>query len=94
MAHQPGIPQTVCRRHELGRRSLCVRATTQQLILVSVADGLCSPFQIFAGVYWWFWGYKTFLGPCPNLSGKRTLVDRVREDIKETSSTEDVKTVT
>lgn len=37
------------------------------------ADSPCSPFQIIAMLYWWFWGYKTFTGPRPNLKGQRRL---------------------
>ena len=32
-----------------------------------------SPFQIIAMLYWWFWGYKTFTGPRPNLRGNKHM---------------------
>lgn len=25
------------------------------------------PIQIIAMIYWWFWGYKSFTGPRPNI---------------------------
>ncbi|KAH7103349.1 amino acid transporter [Auriculariales sp. MPI-PUGE-AT-0066] len=41
------------------------------------------PFQIFAFIYWWFWGYKTFTGPCPNLRAQNTIIDQVHNEIEE-----------
>ena len=32
-----------------------------------------SPFQVVACVYWWFWGYKNFGGPCSNLNAAKQV---------------------
>jgi len=42
------------------------------------------PFQIIAMIYWYFWGYKTFKGPCPNLENterEKILPEQVREEV-------------
>lgn len=49
----------------------------------------CRPFQIFAFIYWYFRGYKTFRGPCPNLPSEGrekadVVTDHVREEITAT----------
>lgn len=44
------------------------------------------PCQLVAFIYWWFWGYATFKGPCPNLSsdaGVQPLTEEVRAQIAE-----------
>ncbi|KAH8101637.1 amino acid transporter [Cristinia sonorae] len=35
------------------------------------------PMQVLAVIYWWFWGYQTFKGPCPNLEG----MNRAKEGV-------------
>ncbi len=39
---------------------------------------LFSPFQVVACVYWWFWGYKNFVGPRPNLSAAEKVGDHIQ----------------
>ncbi|KZV97072.1 amino acid transporter [Exidia glandulosa HHB12029] len=44
------------------------------------------PCQLIALVYWWFWGYETFKGPCPNLGGAKesqTLTEHVKQEIAQ-----------
>ncbi|PSR80619.1 hypothetical protein PHLCEN_2v6688 [Hermanssonia centrifuga] len=42
------------------------------------------PFQIIAMIYWYFWGYKTFTGPQPNLRAKeRSRIHPVTDEIRE-----------
>jgi len=56
-----------------------------------------SPFQVVACIYWWFWGYKGFRGPCPNLDLEerakigKPLTDLVRPPTLESSESPDEK---
>jgi len=58
---------------------------------------LFSPFQAVAFIYWWFWGHKTFRGPCPNLDAEdqtktiKPLTDVVRPPTPELSQSPDRK---
>ncbi|EJD41031.1 amino acid transporter [Auricularia subglabra TFB-10046 SS5] len=43
------------------------------------------PFQIIAVIYWYFWGYKTFKGPCPNLApsaSREAIIDHVHAEVE------------
>ena len=63
---------------------MCVRLVNVLTSSFSALIALSSPFQVIACVYWWFWGYKSFRGPCPNLDPEvrakigKPLTDLVR----------------